>query len=185
MRSQMFAAAIAMLAFTASASAQLVPTVPDTQATAVTLPDTTKATKHNGHVATATRGYVMQATGNYWCSSCQNAQRCNNGTGSCRADLGFAVRSGPVVLRSVRAVHPARLQRQGRRLCEVPHADLRPRPRRPLAALHLRQLPEPLRLAATGESVERSATAPELARSAPKTPRRGLNVRALDSRGLE
>jgi hypothetical protein len=103
MRVQMLAATIAAIAFVAPGMAQLpgpsVPaqpaatalTVPDTQALAVSLPD---AAKHRpiltGHVATATRGFVMQSTGGYWLSSCPNNQNCNNGAGSFRSDLGFA-----------------------------------------------------------------------------------------------
>jgi hypothetical protein len=47
--------------------------------------------KHNGHVANFTREVAAQSGGGYWCSSCPNAQRCNNYAGSFKADLGFAV----------------------------------------------------------------------------------------------
>ena len=86
------AVAIAALAFSASASAQVfVQPVPNTPAYVVPLPaETTVGYKHTGHLATATRGFVMQSTGQYYLSNCPNGANCNNGAGSLSADLGFA-----------------------------------------------------------------------------------------------
>ncbi len=93
MRAWLFAAVAAFVSGSAALAQPPValPPVPDTQPTSVTCPDTGKSKAiGTGHVATATRGFIMQSTGNYWLSSCPNNQNCNNGTGSFRADLGFA-----------------------------------------------------------------------------------------------
>ena len=86
------AVAIAALAFSASASAQVfVQPVPNTPAYVVPLPaETTVGYKHTGHLATATRGFVMQSTGQYYCTNCQTGAKCNNGAGSLVSDIGFA-----------------------------------------------------------------------------------------------
>ncbi len=105
---RLFAVAIAALAFAASASAQqygptvtaqpapgpTAMTVPNTPACPVNLP--TDGTRQRGavgnataHLATATRGFVMQSTGQYWGSNCQTGASCNNGNGSFSSDFGF------------------------------------------------------------------------------------------------
>ncbi|HXD88548.1 MAG TPA: hypothetical protein VN641_18810 [Urbifossiella sp.] len=96
MRSGMFAVAAA-LAFAGSASAQNAGSSaqPAPGPTAITVPaagcSTCGASSSNGPRAHGCiRGFVMQSTGGYWLSNCPNGQRCNNGAGSFRADLGFA-----------------------------------------------------------------------------------------------
>jgi len=64
-------------------------TVPNSPATEVALPSEKQRHVGNGHVATATRGFVMQSTGQYFCSNCPNGAACNNGAGSLSADVGF------------------------------------------------------------------------------------------------
>ena len=101
---RLFVATIAAIAFGASASAQqfvqpapgpTAITVPNTAATAVSLPTDTANPRLIGHgqvtahVATATRGFVMQSTGQYAWSNCPNGANCNNGSGSLAADIGF------------------------------------------------------------------------------------------------
>jgi hypothetical protein len=93
---RILAVAIGALVCSASASAQQplgspIAAVPSTAPIAVSMPnDAGTAYKHNGHLATATRGFVMQSTGNYYCSNCQTGSACNNGAGSLSSDLGFA-----------------------------------------------------------------------------------------------
>ena len=89
---RLFAVAIASLAFAVSASAQQIGSpVPDTSAAPVTLPvEPAAAYRLNGHLATASRGFVMQSTGQYLWSNCPNGANCNNGAGSFSADFGFA-----------------------------------------------------------------------------------------------
>ena len=82
--------AVAALAFAGSAAAQQPNLVPNTAAYQMDLPATQAVNyRYTGHVATATRGFVMQSTGNYWLSSCPNGANCNNGAGSFRSDFGF------------------------------------------------------------------------------------------------
>jgi hypothetical protein len=87
--------ATASAQFTSATSAQPAPgptalTVPATPPMSVVLPDQTAvAYKHNGKLATATRGFIMAGGGNYWHSACANGANCNNGAGSCAADIGF------------------------------------------------------------------------------------------------
>ena len=52
--------------------------------------ETAVGCKHTGQLATATRGFVMQSTGQYYLSNCPNGANCNNGAGSFSADFGFA-----------------------------------------------------------------------------------------------
>lgn len=89
---RLIAVAIAALAFSASASAQvIVQPVPSTPAYSMPLSaETAVGYKHTGHLATATRGFVMQSTGQYYQSNCPNGANCNNGAGSFSADFGFA-----------------------------------------------------------------------------------------------
>jgi len=82
----------AALAITGTASAQDPYAVPNTRGYVMSLPaiPAPPVYKYNGHVANVAREAVVQSSGNYWCSNCQNGQNCNNGAGSCKADLGFA-----------------------------------------------------------------------------------------------
>ena len=91
---RLLAVAIAALAFSASASAQVVVQgVPHTPAYIVPAPiEAASPYRYNGHLATASRGFVMQSTGNYYGSQCLNgAPDCNNGAGSLAADIGFVL----------------------------------------------------------------------------------------------
>lgn len=54
--------------------------------------DTAVAPRPTGVGATV-RGYVMDASGGYFGTSCQYGNNCNNGCGSCKADLGFVLGS--------------------------------------------------------------------------------------------
>lgn len=80
-----------------------VPVVPNALPGAVVAPAPSNAVLH-GYADTAVaprptglgaavRGYVMDASGGYFGTSCQNGANCNNGCGSCKADLGFVLGS--------------------------------------------------------------------------------------------
>jgi hypothetical protein len=91
---RLIAAAATTVILAASASAQYgpalaAPPAPGAVYTVPTPPETAKHYAHNGHLATAARGFVMQSTGQYWLSNCPNGANCNNGSGSASADLGF------------------------------------------------------------------------------------------------
>lgn len=83
---RLFAVAIAALALAGSASAQQF----GSPVAAPVPVDSTAAHRYNGHLATASRGFIMQSTGNYYLSNCPNGANCNNGAGSHSADFGFA-----------------------------------------------------------------------------------------------
>jgi hypothetical protein len=91
---RLIAAAATTVILAASASAQYGPALaaPPAPGAAFTVPTQAESAKqyaHNGHLATAARGFVMQSTGQYWLSNCPNGANCNNGSGSASADLGF------------------------------------------------------------------------------------------------
>jgi hypothetical protein len=54
--------------------------------------DTAVAPRPTG-VGAGVRGYLMDASGGYFGTSCQYGANCNNGCGSCKADLGFVLGS--------------------------------------------------------------------------------------------
>ncbi|HEY3789432.1 MAG TPA: hypothetical protein VGL71_11285 [Urbifossiella sp.] len=98
------AVAIAALAFAASASAQqygpstgALPAYGPTAPTVISPPGfvmsaplvpPVQASVPAGRLP-AVRSFVMQSTGQYWCSNCPNNGLCNNGAGSFPADVGF------------------------------------------------------------------------------------------------
>lgn len=66
------------------------PTAPTVAPGGVVYPGDTVYAAPRGH-GTAARGFVMEASGGYYGTNCSTGQGCNNGCGSLKSDLGFAL----------------------------------------------------------------------------------------------
>lgn len=83
----------AALAITGTASAQegyVLPTANRGYVMSAPTVEAPPAYKHTGKCADCARHFAEHSAGNYWCSNCQNGRNCNNGSGSFKADFGFA-----------------------------------------------------------------------------------------------